>query len=193
MNDYLKFEDIYELLDAMYNVLETDGQVSLVGDFNLLKDVVEILWEDDVEYTPMYIQIDRYEYDREYVLEIDGTKISFEPAYNYETERYYGVDGTVFVDDKVNIKFIKDVRNNGNIDDFTPVVFRIHDYEEDSEEVVDEDATNTSVTTCICKDQDGCGFTYCYHDGDGRKTEFKYHGSQKLSDEQIKKIIDAYC
>lgn len=127
--DTIMIEDICELEDIIADKIETEKNISVIGNKDMLWEMAMDFQSEGIEFD--YIDLDTFDYDKEYCLEIkledNIYTMSFEPIYNYDKEIYFGVDGLVYVWEDVNSRFITDVEDNKYITDFRPVIFEFKD------------------------------------------------------------------
>lgn len=154
-------EEIYDLIPIMLDDLEKEPEVSVVADLDTVWDLAEEFY-NEYEYDYDYVDINRLEYDREYILTLrnNGT-ISVEPTYNAETNTYLASDGLVYVSEDVNSKYVLDCKKNKYIFDFRPVIFG---YRDEHEEHDGEDCKQCNLEKYI----DGTRYVYyipvCFDD-----------------------------
>lgn len=178
------YEDAYGMLDELYDVLNKNGQVAVIGEDETIKDLA-MYFTDIEEFDIALADIDSFSYDREYIMTIDDEEgtLYIEKAYNENHGTYIGVDGVIFVQDTVNSKFIVDVKNH----DLVEAEFRLFTF--DYEEIEEDDAgMDEDPQTCFEWDPDHRGFFYCECLGD-TKRQFAYRGSSRLTDEAAQAII----
>ena len=172
------------MLDELYDVLDKNDQVVVIGENKTIKDLVMYFMNVE-EFDIAFADIDAMTYDREYILTIDSDDkaLYIEKAFNENHGRYIGVDGVIFVQDTVNSKFIVDVKNH----DLVEAEFRLFTF--DYEEIEEDDAgMDEDPQTCFEWDPDHRGFFYCECLGD-TKRQFAYRGSSHLTDEAAQAII----
>lgn len=172
------------MLDELYDVLDKNDQVVVIGENKTIKDLVMYFMNVE-EFDIAFADIDALCYDREYILTIDGDDktLYIEKAFNENHGRYIGVDGIIFVQDTVNSKFIVDVKNH----DLVEAEFRLFTF--DYEEVEENDpGMDESPCSYFNWDADHKGFIYCECIGD-YKRQFAYRGSSRLDDETAQAII----
>lgn len=149
----LNFDNIEDLVSYMFEKVGDDEPVSVVADKDLSLSIVKEL----LDYTDVilkYVNVDDYEYDKEYIVTLhnnvdsDSWDIAIEPIYNYEKEMYFGTDGYVLFHEDVNSKAMIDIQNNENIE------LSGHDWfvvgEDVDEDSTDEDEdSDTEVSTKV--------------------------------------------
>lgn len=126
MKKILKLDGIEELECVIMDNLSYGHPVSVVSD-------METIWKIGSHLSREYgfsigiVEIDNFEYDKEYIISVnendDGFSFDITQAYNYDSDRYYGIVGITLVDFKVDDQFIKDVQEDKYIDNFTPIVY----------------------------------------------------------------------
>lgn len=127
MKKILKFDNIFELYEAMFDQLGEEESVFLVSNFDTVWDIAQFFM--GAEFKIQYAEVDAYEYDKEYLLYVqwyDGLKtLSVEKVFNEEQGKYYGVCGVGFVDGKVDAQFLEDsLTNEATKNDYTPILFK---------------------------------------------------------------------
>ena len=139
MDNFIKVKDRMDLFFEMAETLVNNGRVSLVGELDLILELAQ-LFKTEYKIYHSAIEISG-SYDREYLLTvIDDVKsnwndLSVEMA--YRKNGYVGVSGVVYYTSEVNEDFIKDVRSNQYIKDFSPVkVIFVEDDEFDEDEAL---------------------------------------------------------
>lgn len=157
----LNFDNIEDLVVNMFEKLGDDESVSVVADKDLALSVVnELLDYNDVILK--YVNIDDYEYDKEYIVTLhddansDSWDIAIEPIFNYEKEVYFGTDGFVLFHEDVNSKTMIDMQNNENIE------LSGHDWftigEDDSDVNNDDNIENIDPDTETDDENTGSGY-----------------------------------
>ena len=138
MNNFIIVKDKIDLFFEMIETLMKHKRVSLVGELDFIIDMAR-LFKTEYEINHSVIEING-SYDKEYLLSViydDNTgwnEMSVERA--YYKNGYVGVDGVAYYTANVNEEFIKDVKNNKYIKDFSPVkVIFAEDNEFDEDEV----------------------------------------------------------
>jgi len=115
------FKNIEELASYMFEKLNGDDPVSVVAD----KDLAVSIMQELLNYENVILDIcniDSFEYDREYLVSLyddtdtDYWYVSIEQIYNYEKEKYFGIDGYVLFHEDINSKALIDMQNNKNIE-----------------------------------------------------------------------------
>lgn len=111
-----KFTDVEELVSYMYDTVTDECPVTAIVSKDMAIDMMqEFLSYDNtnvgsLEFTDIY--------DKEYqvVLEYDADDETYDfyinYAYDYETERYYGIDGVVLFHEDVNSKALIDMQSD---------------------------------------------------------------------------------
>ena len=179
------YDEVYELESDLMDAISEDGQISLIADNETLEEVI-LDFIMDSGYEPFLLEVDKFAYDKEYILTIDGTDktLYLEQACNLKSGRYIAVDCKCYVQDTVNSKFVIDAKRNDFVQNFKPVLFTFDsDYEEEPEE-----DTELKLKSFMEWDDDRKGFCYCKRDENGIR-QFSYRGTIPLTDEVAKAII----
>ena len=179
------YNEVYELESELMDVIAEDGGVALIADNETLQEVIlDFILNGD--YEPFLLEVDKFAYNNEYILTIDGKeeKLYLEQAFNTNTGRYIAVDCKCYVEDTVNSKFVIDAKRNDFVQNFKAVLFTFDpDYEEEPEE-----DTELKLKSFMEWDDDRKGFCYCKRDENGIR-QFSYRGTIPLTDEVAKAII----
>lgn len=111
------FTDIEELVSYMYNTVTDECPVTVIANKDVTIDIMqEFLLYNNTQVVS--IEFNTYEYNKEYqiVLEYDSEdetyKLYINYAYDYETKKYYGMDGIVLFHEDVNSKALVDMQSN---------------------------------------------------------------------------------
>lgn len=134
----IKFSNYEDILAHLEGKLIDNICASLIADVATVQELMSLALV--CGYTVGCIDIDNYEYDKEYYFslsfEADMHTIQFsvEKAYNYEKSIYLAQAGYVLVEENVPAKFICDSVENEYISDFTYEIFTLDwDLEDESE------------------------------------------------------------
>lgn len=158
MRKILNFNELEDFESALFDQLEQHDRVNLVADFDTIWEVAQDI-SMELDGKPDYINMDSYEYDKEYSLEVykDDGQVCYaiDQIYDYDSEKYYGMDGVTFVDHEVSPKYIQDVEANKMIKDFVPVLYSIGEASNECDDCALEkqiDGTRAVYYVPICFD-----------------------------------------
>lgn len=119
----LHFDDIEELVNYMFEKVNTDNPITVAADKDLAVDIMtELLISKDV--TLEFVDIDSLEYDKEYYVtllydeeEADcWWRVSVEKAYNDVRGEYFGMGGHILFHEDTNSKILVDIQNNESVE-----------------------------------------------------------------------------
>lgn len=125
----LYFADTGDVIDYMMDIAEKVGNVALVSNYDNIMKIFKEIISDYAPVTIEIVEIDSYEYDREYVIDLSiedkDIKLSVCKVYNEDAKRYLASDGIVLIDqDNVHQKYVDDCENNDWVS-FVPRYFSI--------------------------------------------------------------------
>lgn len=174
-------EDIGDIVDNIIKIGEQKKQVVVLGYYETIAALFNILMKvTDSEFIAG--QLAPYEvdgYDEAYYLEYNADEIWLGKAQWEGHDQYLKFEwDETFCEEDFAEKYIK---SNG---DENLTIFGFKDVHDD---VPNKYGSNGNV----CMDDDECGFCFCVEDGENH-TKFKYRGSNKLTRDQVSKIINEY-
>lgn len=179
MDKKILFEDYEHLTEEIISSINNGHEsVALVGYYGTVCDVMNMLIKD-TKLELISADLHDYDYDEyedAYYLEVDAEnnqiwigKMKWENDRNYITL----YDEVVFVEEDFSEEYFKNNSKDGVfVIGFTDVV--------DNED-----------KSCLCFDDDNCGFSFCINTDMGR-SKFKYRGNTKLTPEDAWEIVSEY-
>ena len=194
MDNKLIFEDVEELVSHMFDKVEVDESVTAVVNKDVVVEIMnEFLTYEDVVLEECNIELG---YNREYFIVLDQGdnywSIGVYPAYDYENNKYYGMDGYVLFHEDINSKALVDMQNNS--------LFHMssHDWfvigEDDSFENDDDEEDTTDEETCVAENENksvkpATSSKYIYRVNDKEVNKETY---DKISSELDLLLYDAF-
>lgn len=185
------FTDIEELVSYMYEKVEDGYPVTVIADKDMTIDIMqEFLLYDNTNLVS--VELDTYEYDKEYqvVLTYDSDDETYRFyvnfAYDYETKKYYGMDGIVLFHEDVNSKALVDMQSNecAYMTEHDWFTFDNDVDESEDDEVSDEEDTEVTEN----KDRENKYFL------NGKPvTKEEYTRAYDIFQEKFEKAVLGYC
>ncbi len=177
-------DDIYEIIGDIIDLYDNDSdkKIVVVGYYEIIQEAMNTIIKmvDDVRFVGG--QLDEYDYDGyddAWYLELQDGGIYTGKIYNDLHDCYLMMETDyAFVEEDFIDQYLETNSSHG----VTEFGF---------DDVHDSDDTAADSNACVCKTDDGYGFTFCDH-SDGNHYKFTYRGTKKLTDDMIHDLLCEY-